>query len=915
MFEQDVAGLIKALRANKNDEAKVIEAALNETRKEIKSKDLEVKAAAILKLVYLEMLGRSISFASFAIVECMSSAKYHIKSIGYLAASQCFDKETEVAVLVVNLVKKDLLSPPTPLFSTSPSSLTIAHLMSTLSSVALLLTPSLARDLAPDLLSMLTHSRPQIRKQTVLVMWRVYRSWPGVIELGTGNEERGEDPWIERLRERLMDEDRTVVSATVNLICELARKDPKAYLPLAPELFGLLNESTNNWMLIKIIKLFAVLTPLEPRLVKKLVPPLTTLIETTPAMSLLYECIQTSIVGGMLSGRDGDALAATCVEKLQSFLEDVDQNLRYISLLALAKILPTHPHLVATHHETILNCVDDPDMSIRMRALDLVEGLVDRKSLQTIVERLTSHLQPSATTSSETATSRLQAAAGAAAAVPPPPKLSPAYRVSLVSLILRMCSQSTYANVSNFEWYIDTLVDLAYLSLSLPPDANGVTLGSKLRDQLVDVSARVRAIRPYAVKKMADLLGDESFLEGGDGAGVIEVLGAAAWICGEYCRELQDPRPVIAALFGPTTASALSPSVLSLYIHNGVKVYASWLTSLANNWDESHLDQIRSVTSALEGQLAAAATSEDVELQERGAELAQVLELVRKGLDAPRPVAPPDDSDPYLASGASEDVEERGGFSAPRLPPSCLTLLSPLFFSHELNPVNPKAQGLVAKPVGLDLDAVIVPSTSKAVFADLDGDEQGEVDDFGRPLGRLRAPEEEEGVKKKKKKGTKVKAGTKKARRRDVEEDPAEKARLKAERLERQRDDPYYVGSSTPAVDEDDIDSIPIVQLSLDLNPPSSKKKKAAKPRPPTPPPVHIDIDGELPEGALLDSPAPLVDVTPSPPVESEKIEAEQAESQAVVEGAVRKVVKKKKKEPGTSTPKKKKKPASIEEA
>lgn len=122
---------------------------------------------------------------------------------------------------------QDLLSPPTPLFSTSPSTLTVAHLLSTLSSVALLLTPSLARDLAPDLLSMLSHSRPQVRKQTVLVMWRVCRSWPGVVELGTGREERGDDPWLERLRERLGDDDPGVVSATVNLVCELARKDPK----------------------------------------------------------------------------------------------------------------------------------------------------------------------------------------------------------------------------------------------------------------------------------------------------------------------------------------------------------------------------------------------------------------------------------------------------------------------------------------------------------------------------------------------------------------------------------------------------------------------------------------------------------------------------------------------------------------
>lgn len=49
---------------------------------------------------------------------------------------------------------------------------------------------------------------------------------------------------------------------------------------------------------------------------------------------------------------------------------------RYIALVALVKILPTHPHLVSIHHDTILACVDDADMSIRLRALDLVEGMV-----------------------------------------------------------------------------------------------------------------------------------------------------------------------------------------------------------------------------------------------------------------------------------------------------------------------------------------------------------------------------------------------------------------------------------------------------------------------------------------------------------------------------------------------------------
>lgn len=49
-----------------------------------------------------------------------------------------------------------------------------------------------------------------------------------------------------------------VQSAAVSVICELARKNPRNYLSLAPIFFKLMTNSTNNWMLIKIIKLVGV---------------------------------------------------------------------------------------------------------------------------------------------------------------------------------------------------------------------------------------------------------------------------------------------------------------------------------------------------------------------------------------------------------------------------------------------------------------------------------------------------------------------------------------------------------------------------------------------------------------------------------------------------------------------------------
>lgn len=42
----------------------------------------------------------------------------------------------------------------------------------------------------------------------------------------------------------------------------------------------------------------------------------------------------------------------------------------------MAKIVPTHPYLVADYQDTILSSVNDQDISIRMRALELVSAMV-----------------------------------------------------------------------------------------------------------------------------------------------------------------------------------------------------------------------------------------------------------------------------------------------------------------------------------------------------------------------------------------------------------------------------------------------------------------------------------------------------------------------------------------------------------
>jgi hypothetical protein len=42
----------------------------------------------------------------------------------------------------------------------------------------------------------------------------------------------------------------------------------------------------------------------------------------------------------------------------------------------MAKITPTHPQMVAEYQEEIMQSLDDSDVSIRMRALELVTSMV-----------------------------------------------------------------------------------------------------------------------------------------------------------------------------------------------------------------------------------------------------------------------------------------------------------------------------------------------------------------------------------------------------------------------------------------------------------------------------------------------------------------------------------------------------------
>uniref|UniRef100_A0A8D2LBK9 AP-3 complex subunit delta-1 n=1 Tax=Varanus komodoensis TaxID=61221 RepID=A0A8D2LBK9_VARKO len=519
MFDKNLQDLVRGIRNHKEDEAKYISQCIDEIKQELKQDNIAVKANAVCKLTYLQMLGYDISWAAFNIIEVMSASKFTFKRIGYLAASQCFHEGTDVIMLTTNQIRKDLSSPNQ--YDTGVA----------LTGLSCFVTPDLARDLANDIMTLMSHTKPYIRKKAVLIMYKVFLKYPESLR-----------PAFPRLKEKLEDPDPGVQSAAVNVICELARRNPKNYLSLAPLFFKLMTSSTNNWVLIKIIKLASIFA--------------------APGAGVF--------ISGVLSVK----------------------RVKYLGLLAMSKILKTHPKSVQSHKDLILQCLDDKDESIRLRALDLLYGMVSKKNLMEIVKKLMIHVDKAEGTT---------------------------YRDELLTKIIDICSQSNYQYITNFEWYISILVELTRLE--------GTRHGHLIASQMLDVAIRVKAIRKFAVSQMAMLLDNAHLLASNTQRnGICEVLYAAAWICGEFSEHLEEPHQTLEAMLRPKVTT-LPGHIQAVYVQNMVKLYASILQQKEQAEEK---ESAQEATQVMIERLPQFVQSADLEVQERASCILQLMKYIQK---------------------------------------------------------------------------------------------------------------------------------------------------------------------------------------------------------------------------------------------------------------------------------------------
>ncbi|GAB2290378.1 hypothetical protein Dimus_024657 [Dionaea muscipula] len=371
---------------------------------------------------------------------------------------------------------------------------------------------------------MISSSRTYVKKKAIAVALRVLSQYPDAVKV-----------CFRRLVENLESSDPQALSAAVGVFCELTLRDPKAYLPLAPEFYRVLIDCKNNWILIKVLKIFSKLPSLEPRLANKVVDPICEIMRRTMAKSLMFECVKTVVS----SLNEYESAVKLAVGKIREFLVDDDPNLKYLGLEALSALSVNHLWALMENKDVVIKWLSDLDPSIKLASLRLVMLMVSEDNVIEISRVLIHYAL----------------------------KSDPGFCNEILGSILATCSRNYYEVVFDFDWYVCLLGEMSRI-----PHCQR---GEEIESQLTDISMRVKDVRHELVHVARDLLIDPALL---GNPFLHRILSAAAWVSGEYVEDSKNLPELLEALLQPRTG-LLPPSIQAVYIHSAFKVLVYCLHS------------------------------------------------------------------------------------------------------------------------------------------------------------------------------------------------------------------------------------------------------------------------------------------------------------------------------------------------
>ncbi|KAH9845100.1 Adaptin C-terminal domain [Teratosphaeria destructans] len=481
---------IRNVRASKTiaDERAVVQkesAAIRASFRE-ESHNSDVRRNNVAKLLYLFTLGERTHFGQIECLKLLASPRFADKRLGYLGTMLLLDENQEVLTLVTNSLKNDL---------NHSNQYIVGLALCTLGNIA---SVEMSRDLFPEVETILSSSNPYIRRKAALCAMRICRKVPDL-----------QEHFLEKSKLLLNDRNHGVLLSGLTLVVSMCEADEEEggeqgvvemFRPLTGSLVKVLkglSQSgyapehdvtgiTDPFLQVKILRLLRVLGRGDPQTSEQINDILAQVATNTESSknvgnSILYEAVLT-----ILDIEADSGLRVLGVNILGKFLTNKDNNIRYVALNTLLKVVAIDTNAVQRHRNTILDCLRDPDISIRRRALDLSFTLINETNVRVLIRELLAFLEVADNEFKPIMTSQIGIAAD---------RFAP-----------------------NKRWHVDTMLRVLKLA------------GNYVKEQILSSFVRLIATTPdlqtYCAQKLYAALKEDISQEGLNLAG--------AWVIGEY---------------------------------------------------------------------------------------------------------------------------------------------------------------------------------------------------------------------------------------------------------------------------------------------------------------------------------------------------------------------------------------------
>ena len=264
-----------------------------------------------------------------------------------------------------------------------------------------LATADMARDLASDVEKLLRSNNSYLRKKAALAVIRLLKKEPDLIEHMAG-----------RIAPLVKDKAHGVLIAGVQLmmdVLELVPSEREEYNRLVPTLVKTLRNIissgfspehdvsgiTDPFMQVKLLRILRILGKHNDETSEQMNDVLAQVATNTDTAknagnAILYECVRT-----IMEVESESSLRVLAVNILGRFLLNRDNNIRYVALNALSSVVSEDMAAVQRHRMTIVDCLRDPDVTIRQRALDLVFQLVNDQNVVSLTNEFLDYLSSS----------------------------------------------------------------------------------------------------------------------------------------------------------------------------------------------------------------------------------------------------------------------------------------------------------------------------------------------------------------------------------------------------------------------------------------------------------------------------------------------------------------------------------------